>query len=340
MPEHSTPRILIIRLSAMGDVIHGIPVLHALRTAMPQAFLGWVVSGRNGDLLEGHSDLDQLIRISRRWWRSPREVLDLRRQLREQPFDITIDLQGLSKSAVVARLSGAPRRIGYAGKLGREISTWLNNELVEVDTPHVIDRYLAILKPLGIENPPVGFNLPEQAADAEFAQQSCQALELQPNKFAIVNPGAGWVSKQWPAERYGELAARLWQKKRLRSLAVWAGDAELQQAQTIVHSSTGGAVLAPATTMQQLASLARHARLFIGSDTGPLHLAVAVGTPSISLHGTSLAEQTGAYGNQNRRLQAEYDDSAGKRRHNDNRAMRAITTEMVYAACEELLSAP
>ncbi len=340
MPENSPPRILIVRLSAMGDVIHGIPVLHALRTAFPQAFLGWVVSGRNGDLLEGHPDLDQLFRISRRWWKSPREIFDLRRQLHEQKFDMTLDLQCLSKSAFAARLSGAKRRIGYSGKLGREISTWLNNELVEVDTQHVIDRYLAILKPLGIENPSVGFNLPEQAADADFAKQTCQDLKLPIHGFAILNPGAGWVSKQWPAERYGELAARLWREKRLRSLAVWAGDTERQLAQTIVEASTGGAVLAPATSMQQLASLARKARLFIGSDTGPLHLAVAVNTPSISLHGTSLAAETGAYGNQNRRLQAEYDNSAGKRRHDDNRAMRAITTDAVYAACEELLSSP
>ena len=340
MPEHSTPRILIVRLSAMGDVIHGIPVLHALRTAFPQAFLGWVVSGRNGDLLEGHPDLDQLFRISRRWWKSPSEILDLRRQLHEQQFDMTVDLQCLSKSAFAAKLSGAKRRIGYSGKLGREISTWLNNELVEVDTQHVIDRYLAILKPLGIENPSVGFNMPEQAADADFAKQTCQDLKLPTNEFAIVNPGAGWVSKQWPAERYGELAARLWREKRLRTLAVWAGDTERQLAQTIVEASAGGAVLAPATSMQQLASLARKARLFIGSDTGPLHLAVAVNTPSVSLHGTSLAAETGAYGNQNRRLQAEYDNSAGKRRHDDNRAMRAITVDSVYAACEELLSSP
>jgi len=121
-------RILIVRLSAMGDLIHGIPVLTALRKAKPDAFLGWVAEGRNADLLEGHPALDQLIRVPRRWLKSPRAVRQLRRELRTLQFDTTIDLQCLTKSAIAARLSGAPRRIGYAGALGRELSRLLNNK--------------------------------------------------------------------------------------------------------------------------------------------------------------------------------------------------------------------
>lgn len=337
---HSGPRILIVRLSAMGDLIHGIPVLNALRKAMPEAMLGWVAEGRNADLLAGHPALDRLIRVPRRWLKSPSAVWALRKELRGLRFDTTIDLQCLTKSAIAAWLSGAPRRIGYAGKLGREASRWFHNELVAVDAQHVIDRYLALLKPLGIERPAVEFNLPERTEDARFAESTLRQLGFTSGGFAIVNPGAGWASKRWPPERYGKLARRLATEHALATLAVWGGSAELPQAEEIVAHSGGAAQVAPATTMTQLASLARRAAIFVGSDTGPLHLAVAVGTRCVSLHGTSLAEQTGAYGPQNRRLQVRYDDSRSKRRHGDDSAMRAIDVDMVLASCAELLGDP
>ena len=331
-------RILIVRLSAMGDLIHGIPVLCALRRALPNASLGWLAEGRNADLLQGHPDLDHLIRVPRRWWKSPSAVRDMRRELRQHRFDITVDLQCLSKSAIAAWISGAKRRIGYQGKLGREVSRWFHNELVEVSAEHVIDRYLAILGPLGITQPQVEWNLPETPADAEFASQTLQALQLPQGGFAILNPGAGWKSKRWPPERHGQLAAQLAREFGLPSLAVWGGKAELPLAEEIAAHSQGQTRVAPPTSMTQLAALARRARLFVGSDTGPLHLAVAVGTPSISLHGTSAASQTGAFGPQNRALQVRYDNSPGKRRQDDDSAMRAINVELVLDACGQLLA--
>ncbi len=330
-------RILIVRLSAMGDVIHGIPVACALREAFPRAEIGWVVEGRNGDLLEGHPAIDHLVRVRRRWLKSPREVLRAARVLRGLRFDTTVDLQCLTKSAIAARLSGTRRRIGYSGRLGREASKLLNNELVPVSTDHVIDRYLALAQHLGAVPKEASFQMPEQPADRDFALATLAELGLTDRPFAIVNPGAGWASKRWPPERYGELTARLLQDHGLRSLAVWGGPSEEPLAHEIMAASEGAAVAAPPTTMRQLGSLARTARLFVGSDTGPLHLAVAVGTPSISLHGTSLAAETGAYGPTHRTVQAVYDNQPGRRRHNDDSAMRAITTEMVAQACNELL---
>ena len=336
-PGRSGRRVLIVRLSAMGDLIHGIPVVIALRRAMPEAMLGWVAEGRNADLLVGHPAIDELIRVPRRWLKSPREVLALRRQLRQLQFDTVVDLQCLTKSAIAAWLSGAPRRIGYAGSLGREASQLLHNELVSVEAEHVIDRYLAILKPLGIEAPAVEFNLPETTADAAFAEQTLRELGLASGRFAIVNPGAGWASKRWPAERYGQLAKGLAKEHGLPTLAVWGGPAELPLAERIAGASANSTQVAPPTTMTQLAALTRRAAIFVGSDTGPLHLAVAVGTPSVSLHGCTRAEQTGAYGPGNRRLQVRHDDFRGKRRSDDDSAMRAIEVEFVMSACAKLL---
>src|SRR5262245_31773161 len=240
-----SPRILIVRLSAIGDVIHGLPVLCALRDALPNAFLGWVVEGRAGDLLECHPALDALVRVPRGWLKSPREVLRLRRRLREMRFDTVIDLQCLTKSAVTAWLSGAPRRIGKAGADGREISKWFSNELIEASGTHVLENYLSMLRPLGIESPAVQFNLPERDAEAEVADRFLQSSGLAGRRFAVLNPGAGWPSKIWPAERYGALARYLYEKHGVASVAAWGLKTELPLAETIVSKSAGHAQIAP-----------------------------------------------------------------------------------------------
>jgi lipopolysaccharide heptosyltransferase I len=333
-----SPRILIVRVSAIGDVIHGIPVLCALREAYPNAFLAWVAEGTMGDVLDGHPALDELVRVPRRWWKSPREVWRMRNRLRSLRFDVAIDLQCLTKSAVTAWLSGAPRRIGKADAEGRELSRWFNNELVQAGGAHVVEHYLSMLRPLGIHSPAVQFNLPERAADAEVIDRFLQQSGLAGRPFAVLNPGAGWPSKVWPAERYGALARRLHEQHGVTSVAVWGIEKEIPMAGTIVAMSGGQAVMAPPTTMMQLAALCRRAALFVGSDTGPMHLAVAVGTPTVSMHGPSRADWCGAYGPNNIRLQIRYEDGSSlERRRADDSAMRAITVDMAAHACGHLL---
>jgi lipopolysaccharide heptosyltransferase I len=336
--SEKSPRILIVRVSAIGDVIHGIPVLCALRAAYPNAFLAWVAEGTMGDVLDGHPALDELVRVPRRWWKSPRAVWQMRSRLRALKFDVAIDLQCLTKSAITAWLSGAPRRIGKTGVDGREFSQWFNNELVEASGTHVLEHYMSMLRPLGIKSPTVQFNLTERATDAELIARYLQKSGLVGQRFAVLNPGAGWPSKIWPAERYGALARHLYEAHGVASVAAWGVQAELPMAETIVAMSGGHAQLAPPTTMMQLASLCRRAALFVGSDTGPMHLAVAVGTPTISMHGPSRADWCGAYGRDNIRLQIQYEDGSSlERRRADDSAMRAITVEMVAHACGHLL---
>ena len=337
-PIAGSPRILIVRLSALGDVIHGLPVACALRAAMPEARIGWVVEGRNADLIEGHPAINHLIRTPRGWWKSPAAILDLRRRLRALKFDFAVDLQCLTKSAAVAWLSGAKRRIGKAGVHGRELSKRFHNELIPVEGEHVIDHYLEMLRPLGIDSPRVRFDLPERDEDGAMAEQLMRSFRMVPRRFAVLNPGAGWNSKIWPPERYGDVARRLMVDFGMQSLAVWGVPSEKPLAEEIVAASKGAAKLAPPTTVAELAAVCRRAALFLGSDTGPMHLAVAVGTPTISMHGPSRAEWCGAYGKHNIRLQASYQDgSSQERRQADDAAMRAINVDMAYAACRELL---
>ncbi|HYO25584.1 MAG TPA: glycosyltransferase family 9 protein [Lacipirellulaceae bacterium] len=340
MPDRPL-RILIVRLTALGDVVHGLPVACALRAAFPDATIGWVVEGRNADLLTGHPALDHVIPAPRRWMKSPRAILDLRRRLRALRFDVALDLQCLTKSAVAAWLSGARRRIGKAGAHGRELSRWIHNELAEVGGRHVVDHYLDLLKPLGVEAPAVEFDLPERVVDARTADATLRDRGLLRRQFAVLNPGAGWASKIWPADRYGAIARHLRAKHGLSSLAVWGMPEERALAEAIVASSDGAAHLAPPTTVLELAAVSRRAALFLGSDTGPMHLAVAVGTPTISLHGPSPAEWCGAYGPSNIRLQAQVEPgSANYRRQATDEAMRALSVETVAEACDTLIARP
>jgi lipopolysaccharide heptosyltransferase I len=332
------PRILIVRLSAIGDCIHGLPVLCALRDALPQAQLSWVVEGRTADLLRRHPALDQVVQVPRKWLKSPRAAWQARQQLRALKPDVAIDLQGLTKSAIAAWLSGAPTRIGFAGRDGRELSGWLNNTLVEPRMTHVIDRNLELLQPLSIVPDKVRFGLPvfeqEEAAIARYIHERGLGAG-----FALLNPGAGWPSKRWPAERFAQVAYYLGKRHHLHSVVAWAGQEEQVWAHNVIIAAGGFAHIAPPTTLAELASLCRRARFFIGSDTGPLHLAAAVGTPCIGLYGPVSAKRNGPYGDGHISIQKELlTGSSRSRRNADNASMQAISVADFSSACDTLLA--
>lgn len=330
-------RILIVRLSAIGDVVHSLPILCALRKQFPSARLGWVVEGRTADLLRGHAALDELIVAPRGWVKSPRQVLALRRRLRESRFDVSIDVQGLSKSGLAAWLSGAPRRIGLAGPDGRELSQWFNNDLVSVSATHVIDRNLELLGPLGVDTSEVRFDLPRHPTDDALVDIIIDDLALE-GGYAVITPGAGWPSKLWPVDRFAAVARHLGEEHGLASVVVWAGEQERDWAAQIVDDAEGHARLAPPTSLTQLAALVRRARLFLGSDTGPLHIAAAVGTRCVGLFGPMPAERNGPYGAghiavQRKRIRG----SSRERRNAGPESMAAITVEEVCCACDQLV---
>ncbi len=338
MKDDRQPRILISRLSHIGDCILAIPMLNAIRQHYPGALIGWAVERPSVPLLEGHEALDELIVVKRGWLKSPRAVWELRRRLRRHRFDISIDPQCLTKSAVVGWLAGARTRIGFGGADGRELSRSFNNRLVRRTEQHMVDRGLELLRPLGIEHPEVCYRLPVRPEAERAADQLAARLQLIQG-FAVINPGAGWQSRLWPTDRYGQVAAYLWNRHRLRSVVAWYGDEEQALAREIVATSSGGAVLAPPTNLVHLAAVLQRARMYLGSDTGPLHLAVAVGTPCVSLHGPTRASQSGPYGPGHRAIQEVYlEGTSRQRRKADNGTMKAISVEAVCRACSELLA--
>ena len=338
MPQRDGPRILITRLSAVGDCVLTMPVLCALRDHFPDARLGWLVEPLSAQLLSGHRDLDHLIVVPRGWLKSPRTVAEVRRRLRTYQFDIVIDAQSLTKSSVAGWLSGAKTRIGFARPQGRELAPWLSTETVVKTREHVVDGHLELLRPLGVESPRVRFDAPQLPAAVD-AVEPLLSRERLVDGFAVLNPGAGWDSKLWPADRYARVAQHLGRQYQLPTVVVWAGARERAWAEEIVAGTRGHALLAPPTSLTELTEVLRAADLFVGSDTGPMHMAAAVGTPCVALFGPTRPEVCGPYGNHHATVQAYHQTgNSRQRRGADNSAMRDITVEDVFRACRHVLS--
>jgi lipopolysaccharide heptosyltransferase I len=331
------PNILIVRLSAVGDVVHGLPVLCAIRDFIPRARLTWLVEERAAGVLRGHTALDRLITVPGGWLRNPAAIWRLRRELRRVRPEIAIDLQGLTKSAAAAWLSRAGVRIGFDRPEGRELSRMLNTRRVTTSATHVVDRYLQLLEPLGIRRPPVRFDLPRHSEDEATIGRFIRDRGLA-SGFAVINPGAGWPSKRWPVERFAAVAKHLGQQRYLPTVVTWAGAEEWAMADRIITTSAGTAHIAPQTSLGELAELARRAKLFISADTGPLHIAAAVGTTCIGLFGPMPGERNGPYGAQHITLQnARLEGSSRSRRNASDATMRTISIEEVCAACDQIL---
>ncbi|MGA2621736.1 MAG: glycosyltransferase family 9 protein [Thermoguttaceae bacterium] len=336
MNQMKSPRILIVRLSAIGDVIHTMPVACALRERFPECRLTWVAEERAGEVLQHHAALDDLILLRHGWLKRPLTVWRLRRRLRAIRPEIAIDAQGLTRSAIVAWLSGAGRRIAPGGIFARELSPWLNTELVAADDLHAVDRGLKLLVPLGIESPAVRFQVPDPPAERAAAEAILGAAGLGAG-FILIVPAAGWPSKLWPAERYAAVAAQAGRRLRLPSLVMWGNAEEQSRARHIVAGAEGFARLAPPVTLLELAALARRATFCLGSDTGPLHLAAAVGTRCIGLYGPWPAEKHGPYGPGHITVQKMvFQGSTRQRRHAPPIYMEAIDVASVLAACQRV----
>ena len=337
MSRNCDPRVLITRLSHIGDCIQTVPLLGAVRRLYPKAFIAWAMERPAQVLIEGHQDLDQLIDVPRGWMKSPAAICRLCRQLRELRINIVLDPQGLTKSSVLGWLSGATTRIGFTRGAARELSPLVNNLLVTPTSPNVVDRYLELLRPLGGVDLPVQFQLP-MCEDAEsWAHDALRDMGLAQG-FVVVNPGAGWKSRLWETDRFAAVARYLGQNHHLTSLISWAGNEEHEMAESIAAQAEGHARLLPKTSLPQLAALLRPSHLYLGTDTGPLHLAVAVGTRCISLHGSTRAERSGPHGEGHMTIQAYYQAGSSRaRRSAGNDAMRAITVHQVCRACDQVL---
>lgn len=283
-----TGSFLIVRLGALGDVVHAIPVVAALREAWPQARIGWLVHPRFVPLLELVEGVDRIHPLSRKG--GARVLGDVRREA----YDVCLDLQGLIKSAAVARLSGARRVIGFSRALLREPAAALAYSETGGDgSGHVIDKNLSLLERVGIATRARRF--PLRVPETPVVPCTRQILGLSPDgPFALLNPGAAWPNKRWPPERFGELAWQLRQRTGLKSAVLWGPD-EATLAGAVVRAAGDAAEMAPQTTMVEMIALARAARVVVSGDTGPLHLSAAVAAPVVGLYGPTPPGRNGPW---------------------------------------------
>ncbi|GAB4312526.1 MAG: lipopolysaccharide heptosyltransferase I [Candidatus Sumerlaeia bacterium] len=306
--------ILIVRLGAIGDVVHTLPALTALRKEFPGVRLSWMVEALSAPLLEGHPHIDHLHVLPYRkktpWKKYLRALWHTGRELRREGVDVAIDFQGLTKSGLAAWSSGASLRVGFGGAESREWNRFFMNRRVtpgEADV-HVIDKNLALLRALGIEKAGRRFVLPDFPRAGERIASWWGGCFGPDERVVMINPGAGWETKRMPLETWRAVAARLSAEVGMRVVVLW-GPGERESAEALVRSVNaaagvdGAALPAPDTTLQELVELTRRAALFLGGDTGPTHIAAALGVPTLSVFGGSDSRRNEPAGPRARSLQ-------------------------------------
>ena len=281
--------ILIVRLGALGDVVHAVPAAAALRKAFPGAGIDWLVDAKHREIVGLVTAVDRVIPLESPTLAGWTSVL---KTLRRTQYDVAIDLQGLLKSAVLARASGAARVIGFSiWHLREKTARPFYSDAHDAEGGHVIRKNLRLLRALGVEDDEIRFPL------ADVPSKALDDLRRQipaDRGFALINPGAAWSNKRWPAERFGELASFLREACRLTPVVLW-GPGEQGLAETVLAASAAAAIAAPATGVADLVALARASALVVSGDTGPLHIATAVGTPTVSLFGPTDPDRNGPY---------------------------------------------
>ena len=291
-------RILIVRLGALGDVVHAIPVAAALRRAFPAARLDWLVSARHRAVLDLVPVIDRRLVLEAGAGQA-RTLLAAVGELRRSRYDVAIDLQGLLKSALLARGSGASRVIGFATSYLRErLARPFYTDVYDPgcggiydprETRHVVEINLGLLQPLG-----VSATVPEFPIDRVDSAVARMVVEQSNGRYVLLNPGAQWPNKRWPPSRFGLLAATLRERYGLTSIALWAGD-ERRLAEEIVAHAGGAALVSPPAAIADLVALARGAVVMVSGDTGPTHIAAAVGTPVVGIFGPTRPARNGPW---------------------------------------------
>jgi heptosyltransferase I len=344
-------RLLVVRTSAMGDIIHALPAVAALRAAAPEVDIGWVVEERWVELLcapstsligprsPGRPLVDRIHVVNTKAWRRSlfssdtwKQIYGSTSDLRAPRYQIAIDFQGALRSALLARLSGAKAIYGFPNP--REgIAKMFYTHRAIASAAHVVEQNRSLAEALIGE--PLKMPEPQLPRD-EAAEQDCDRYlrEHQIEKFVLLNPGAGWGAKQWPAERHGRVAQQLSQNG-LRCLINY-GPTEEALAEAAKAASSGHAKMIR-LSLTQLIAFTRRAALFIGGDTGPLHLAAALDVPVVGLFGPTDPERNGPFGTNNIVLRNPLSLTSHKRLSEPDVGLLAITVDQVVAAARTLL---
>jgi len=346
-------RLLIVRLSAMGDIIHTLPAAQALREAFPHAMIGWLIEERWAELLcapraprrgprSAQRPLaDWVHTVNLTGWRKSlftistlQQIAKVWNDVRAVRYQVAVDLQGAIRSAVLARWSGARVLYGAAEPRESPASMWYTRRAIARGT-HVIEQNLSIADAVAHQK----FNAPrlEFPRDVEAEQRMDQRLtEAGIGQFAILNPGAGWGAKRWPPERYGQVARALAEGGVPSILNCGPGEDDLARA---AQAASEGAAHPIKCSITELIALTRRAKLFVGGDTGPLHLAAALQVPVVAIFGPTDPARNGPYGTRSIVLRNPESPTTHARRMAPDEGMLEISSEAVVSAARSLLAA-
>lgn len=349
--ERRIERLLIVRLSAMGDVIHTLPAAQALRQAFPHATIGWLIEERWADLLctpgtslRGPRSaqrplVDWAHTVDLKSWRKSllsiqtlEHIARVWNDIRAVGYEIAIDLQGAIRSAMLASCSGAP--VVYGAREPREgpAALWYSRQAILRGT-HVVEQNLSIVEALvGRRMGVPDIDFPGDCRAEEKAERELQQAGI--GEFAILNPGAGWGAKQWPAERYGQVARSLAQCGLQSVVNYGPGEKDLARA---TEAASEGAACPFQCSVSELVSLTRRAKLFVGGDTGPLHLAAALRVPVVAIYGPTDPARNGPYGTRSVVLRNPSSMTTHARNPRFDDAMLAISVESVVDAARSLI---
>lgn len=297
--DYPAHRIALIKPSALGDIIHSLPVLTALRRRYPHAHLTWVVNRTYEPLLQGHPDLDATLAWDRGAVRRGRlhgavEFVRFLGRLRRQRFELVVDLQGLLRTGLMAAATRAARRVGLA--TAREGAAWFYTDVVPVNEPdalHAVDRYWLTAEALGAGGEPKVFHVPLREEARQWAEETLHAC---PRPWLMVGVGARWMTKRWPPEHFAVLARRA--QARFGGTTLFVGGSDESPLARSAAEMIGGPArdLTGRTTLPQLAALLARADVMLANDTGPLHLAAALGRPVVAPYTCTRVPLTGPYG--------------------------------------------
>ena len=334
----------------MGDVIHTLPAVAALRKTLPEAKIGWVVEERwsellcargyslDGPLSEQKPLANRIHCVRTKHWRKnllvPSTWADLRgvlREMRGEHYDIAIDFQGAIRSAVIAKSSGAARIVGFAEPRERP-ARLLYTRNVSAKGTHVIEQNLALSMELGAAGVPPEAILPRDPQAEAWCDLYCARNKA--DKIVLVNPGAGWGAKQWPAERYGRVARELGLDGYTVLINYGPGEEALAQATT---TASEGSARPVQCSLGELIALTRRISLFIGGDTGPLHLAAALKVPVVAIFGPTDPARNGPFGTRSIVLRNPASVTSHSHLREPERGLLEITEDKTLSAARELL---
>ena len=288
MSSPAPSRLLAVRLSSLGDLVHTLPVAPALRSAFPEAQLDWVVDWRWSSLLKLVRGIDEVIPLRT----SVSGYLECMGRVRRARYSCVIDFQGIHRSAMLAWISGAERRIGRDRNCARNPgAARFYTDRVAPSGRHVAEMSMSLAVHAGAQRP-MEMQFPIQVPGQEIKQVREKLRREGAETYVVISPGGGWRSKCWPAERFGALCAELWQRHRIHAVVNLA-PGEQQLGQAVVATSLPAKPIPYCPSLTELAALMSQALLVVGGDTGPLHLAAALGTRVVALFGPTNASRNG-----------------------------------------------